>query len=126
MRTWTLQVKRKFDSAHKLNCYNGACANLHGHTWEFQVHVQVTKLMEGVEFGVDFKDVKKTIDEHITDKFDHNFINDILPQPTAENIASYILDTLNPIFKEKFGASVTQVDVWETANSCVSVTDTQK
>lgn len=126
MRTWTLQVTRKFDSAHRLNCYEGACANMHGHTWKFVVHVKVTQLKAGVEFGIDFKDVKKTIDEHITDKFDHHMLNDILSQPTAENIASHILDTLNPIFKSKFGADVVQVDVWETENSCVSVTDTQK
>ena len=58
--------------------------------------------MEGVEFGIDFKDVKQTIDETITDKFDHAMLNNDLEyfkekNPTAENIADYMLETLDKV-----------------------------
>jgi 6-pyruvoyltetrahydropterin/6-carboxytetrahydropterin synthase len=123
----TLRVKRKFDSAHKLNHYVGPCANVHGHTWHFEVYIAISKLMDNVEFGIDFKDIKKTIDELITDKLDHKMLNECVPyfaskNPTAENIAEYILNTLYYVFKEKFNATVNRVDVWETENSCVTVT----
>jgi len=114
---------RKFDSAHKLNHYDGPCANVHGHTWKFEVYVLVPKLMDKVEFGIDFKDVKKTIDEHVTDKLDHHYLNDVITcNPTAENLATFIYTTLSKVFKEKYSADVIRVDLWETENACVTLT----
>jgi 6-pyruvoyltetrahydropterin/6-carboxytetrahydropterin synthase len=119
---YTLRVTQKFDSAHKLNNYVGRCAHLHGHTWRFEVFVLVPKLQEKVEFGIDFKVMKATIEKTVTNKLDHAYLNDIVEQPTAENLSVYIFNTLDAVFKKKFGARVVRVDLWETENACVTLT----
>jgi 6-pyruvoyltetrahydropterin/6-carboxytetrahydropterin synthase len=86
------------------------------------VFVLVPKLQEKVEFGIDFKVMKATIEKTVTNKLDHAYLNDIVEQPTAENLSVYIFNTLDAVFKKKFGARVVRVDLWETENACVTLT----
>ena len=80
--------------AHRLELpYESGCSNLHGHNWIVTVHCRSDKL---TEYGmvVDFKKIK----EVVHGKLDHKYINDVVNfNPTAENMAKWICDTINRI-----------------------------
>lgn len=95
-----ISIKSHFCGAHSLTGYKGLCANLHGHNWEVEVFLRGAKLNH-LGMLVDFKDVKKTL-QAVLEKLDHQHLN-TLPifrkiNPTAENIAKFIFDDLEPEF----------------------------
>lgn len=112
---YTLQVKHFFDAAHQLKdtpeLVTKQCANLHGHT--YAVIAEIKSKDDNVNSAgmvIDFKAVKQVID-----KFDHRYINEVLPeigfedvQPTAENIAYVIAEELMEL-----GVEVKKVSVCE-------------
>jgi 6-pyruvoyltetrahydropterin/6-carboxytetrahydropterin synthase len=104
----------KFDAAHNLVNYHGKCERLHGHTYKIAV------VLEGVPDGegmvMDFAELKATVNEHVLSKLDHAYINDLIPQPSAENIALWIFRTLDAPLKRE-NCSLHEVSVWETEDS---------
>jgi 6-pyruvoyltetrahydropterin/6-carboxytetrahydropterin synthase len=80
-------VTREFDfsSAHRLVEYEGRCENLHGHTYRLSVTVEAPMGKDGMAF--DFIRLKEIVRKEVVDVLDHRFLNDIIPQSTAENIA---------------------------------------
>jgi 6-pyruvoyltetrahydropterin/6-carboxytetrahydropterin synthase len=118
-----LMVEQEFDAAHALRGYQGPCENLHGHTWKAQVVLEGEKLNE-IGILCDFKEVKKIL-WTVLEKFDHHNLND-LPEfskinPSSENLAKYMFETLQP----KFGALtpavvLKKVTVWESRETCAS------
>ena len=100
-----------FDSAHKLLNYDGQCANLHGHTYKLHVSLYGSILKNGLLF--DFVDLKKIVTEKVISKLDHQFINKIIKQPSAENISVWIWNQLEkklPLY---------EIKLWETPTSFV-------
>lgn len=106
----------RFEAAHAIYGYPGACANLHGHSYE--LHVRVTgahgdeKFIGGTGIVMDFKDLKKVVNESVVNKLDHKLIlsekflatkqwvsSDALlkfpSEPTAENLLIYIRNELH-------------------------------
>ena len=118
--TYTLKIVTDFASAHTLRDYPGACSRLHGHNWKVEVEVQATQL-DNVGMGIDFKDVKKAT-RQVTDELDHYYLNEIPPfdrvNPTAENIASYIYQTVSELLNNE-RIKVKAVTLWETERACV-------
>ncbi len=119
---YTLGISGHFDSAHFLKNYNGACANLHGHTWKVDILVSSEKLDE-IGMAIDFKILKKMLNT-ILDKYDHHLINDIKPfdniNPTAENLSREIyIELKSKISKEYKNAKLESVTVWESPNAFV-------
>ena len=107
---WTLRVKRTFAAAHSLPYYDGPCRRLHGHTWFVEVFIRVAELRtEGRCAGMacDFADVKRDI-ETVLDELDHHNVNDVISNPTAENIASWIYGRVRASYPD-----VEKVVVWE-------------
>lgn len=100
-----------FDSAHKLNNYIGKCANLHGHTYKLHVSIKGPIRDNGLVF--DFGDIKECVKIMILDQLDHRFLNDIIEQPSAENISVWIWNEL----KEKL--PLYEIKLWETPTSYV-------
>lgn len=82
-----------FDAAHFLPNYKGKCENLHGHTYRLDVEVEGKIRLDGMV--VDFNEIKKVVDKEVTDKLDHENLNQALNSPTAENIAEWIWKTLD-------------------------------
>ena len=106
----------KFDAAHNLINYHGKCENLHGHTYRLAVVLEGQPDEEGMVF--DFVELKKYVSELVLSKLDHAYINDILPQPTAEYIARWIFKILDkPLKRDNCG--LYEVRVWETESSSV-------
>jgi 6-pyruvoyltetrahydropterin/6-carboxytetrahydropterin synthase len=101
-----------FDSAHQLRDYVGQCANLHGHT--YILHVTVNGPVQKNGLIIDFSTIKKVVKKLILDKLDHKYLNDIINQPSAENITLWIwkqLENKLPLY---------EIKLWETPTSFVT------
>ena len=83
----------EISAAHKLNLnYESKCTNLHGHNWKITVYLRSETLNENGMI-MDFTHIKR----EISDLLDHKVINDVVDfNPTAENLAKYICDSLAP------------------------------
>lgn len=95
MKKWTATKTMEISAAHKLTLpYDSPCSNLHGHNWVISVTVESNEL---TNYGMvmDFKWIKNVV----SDKLDHQCINDVLGDinPTAENMASWIMDEINRV-----------------------------
>ena len=104
----------EFDAAHNLVKYHGKCERLHGHTYKLVVKLEGIPDSEGMVY--DFVQLKKVVKERVVDRFDHAYINDIIPQPTAENITIFVWNELVNTLK-KDNCRLYEVEVWETKTS---------
>jgi len=114
---YTILVKDKFSSAHNLRNYNGKCENIHGHTFEVELLLELEKL-NSIGISIDFKDVKKVLKCEL-EKLDHYYLNQISPfdtiNPSAENIAKFLYKSI-----KKELAELKEVFVWESENARAS------
>lgn len=112
-----------FDSSHRLwddslseednNKIFGKCANSpsHGHTYIVEVTLRSELLKNGMI--VNFNDVKEVFKKEIDLKYDHHFLNDLMPfLTTAENIAKHFYGIMKSNFPETY-----KIRVHETPNS---------
>lgn len=87
------RIKKRIEisGAHSLTLdYESKCQNLHGHNWLIDIYLKSNNLNSN-GMVVDFTHIKKVI----SDKLDHKYLNEIFDfNPTAENIAKWICDTL--------------------------------
>ncbi|MCK4491544.1 MAG: 6-carboxytetrahydropterin synthase QueD [Candidatus Altiarchaeales archaeon] len=102
-----------FDAAHLLPGYRGRCERLHGHTYKLEVVVE-GKVGEG-GMVMDFNHLKEVVEDSIIRKLDHENLNEILENPTAENIVQWIINEL----KNKI--PVYSVKLWEGNGKWVEV-----
>lgn len=105
----------KFDSAHYLPKYKGKCERLHGHTYKMRVTLEGEPDHEGMIF--DFVEMKEIINELVVSKLDHYEINQIIPNPSAENIAVWVWEQISGKFRD---AKLVKVKIWETADCYVT------
>lgn len=109
-------VKRiSFDAAHYLPGYEGKCAQMHGHHWVVELGVK-GPINEETGIVVDFVHLSDFLKEYVVDKFDHTLLNDIIPNPTAENLARYIL-MYTIRLEVKTGCKLAFIKCWETEDS---------
>ena len=64
-----------FETGHALYGYDGACRNIHGHSYKLYVTVIGLPIddIEHVKYGmvIDFKDLKKIVNQEVVEVFDH-------------------------------------------------------
>jgi 6-pyruvoyltetrahydropterin/6-carboxytetrahydropterin synthase len=108
----------RFEAAHVLPHHPGKCARLHGHSYRFEVAVAGPLQRSGPATGmvVDFDDLSAIVRPHVVDRLDHASLNDLLVNPTAEEIALWIWAEL----AERVPGLV-EIVVWETQNACAVV-----
>lgn len=109
-----LRKEFTFDAAHNLVRYHGKCEKLHGHTYKMAVTISGEPGEEGMV--MDFVEMKRVVDDEIVSKFDHAYLNDIIPQPSAENLARYAFEKLDPLLRAP-NHSLYEVSVWESPTS---------
>ncbi|WP_025270190.1 6-carboxytetrahydropterin synthase QueD [Hippea sp. KM1] len=110
-----ITITDDFAAAHRLNNYNGACENLHGHNFIVEVSVVCDKL-DKAYIAIDFKELK-AITKGILSKLDHRYLNELEPfkstNPTSEMIAKYIFDELKKALTGK-DCKPSRVSVYES------------
>ena len=105
-----IQKRLEIAACHRLDLsYESKCANLHGHNWHITVYCKA-KGLNGDGMVVDFKHVKQRIHDYL----DHGFLNELLPfNPTAENIAKWIVDTVPHCYRADVEESDNNVATYE-------------
>ncbi|MBZ5672173.1 MAG: 6-carboxytetrahydropterin synthase QueD [Acidobacteriia bacterium] len=110
-----ISVEYTFAAGHALRGYKGKCENVHGHNYRVQVMVNGEQL-DSTGLLMDFVDLRRGI-KGLVERLDHRFLNDLAPfdkvNPSAENLAKYFSDELEPQVRER-GLQVQAVTVWET------------
>ena len=113
----SVKVEAYFSAAHKLRNYKGKCESLHGHNWKVEVVVVRFKL-DKAGMAMDFKALKTEL-KKVLERLDHSYLNSMAyfkkANPTSENIAKYIYDTLRARIKD-----ISTVTVWESDNSAAT------
>lgn len=118
---YELKVVSRFAAAHQLRMVAEKCENLHGHNWRVEACVKGRELNQA---GVlmDFGEIKIHLRE-IIESLDHKFLNELhlfdQGNPSSENIARYIAQTLNAKIAST-GIGVSRVSVWESDDSCAT------
>jgi len=105
----TVSKTFRFEAAHKLIGYDGDCANLHGHSYVLEIQVKGEVDEQG--FVMDFKQLKHFVQTKVIDLLDHVYLNDIIKNPTAENIVIWIVRKLQQ------DLMIHKVRLWETVDS---------
>jgi 6-pyruvoyltetrahydropterin/6-carboxytetrahydropterin synthase len=137
-------VVRKFhiDAGHRIFGHENKCSSLHGHSYSFEVYAKaedLDNLGRVIDFGVLKEKIGNWLEEHWDhamilwegDPAGHQWIDELqayppfhdqkvylLPfNPTAENLASFLLEKSNELLIET-GIKVAKVVCWETPNCC--------
>ena len=103
----------RFEAAHQLSWHPGKCANLHGHSYVLEIEAIGELDQRGVV--MDFSELDALIDP-IVDVLDHSFLNDLVANPTAEVIAQWIANQLEPR-----GVNWSRIRLWETEDGSVLI-----
>lgn len=127
----------QFCAGHRVHKHEGKCAHPHGHNYVAFFHARAAEGLDDIGRVIDFSVLKDRIGAWIDENWDHGFIyfhkdfycremfrancqnwkNYSLPfNPTAENMARYLVEHVCPIVMEGTGVDVTKVVIWETEN----------
>jgi 6-pyruvoyltetrahydropterin/6-carboxytetrahydropterin synthase len=131
-----LTVSTHFSAAHRLarpdlsfeenSQIYGKCArpNGHGHNYHLDVTVK-GQIDPRTGMLVDLGALNQAIVDHVTEPMDHTFLNKDISYfekvvPTAENIAFYICQVLEPRVRE-LGAELHRIKLYESPNNSCEV-----
>jgi 6-pyruvoyltetrahydropterin/6-carboxytetrahydropterin synthase len=135
----------RFCAGHRLFGHEGRCAFLHGHNYRVDLEVVPAGdagAVDAVGRVVDFSLIKRRMLGWLDDHWDHAFIvfaDDapalaavraarptkyfVLPwNPTAENMARYLLEVVAPRVLDDLGVVARRVALWETDEACAVAT----
>ncbi len=129
-----------FESAHALEGYDGACREIHGHSYKLFVTVkgEPIKDISNPKCGmvIDFGDLKRVVNEEVISRLDHAFVmrrsdkgealaKDLAPhfsnvilvdyQPTCENMLADFAMRIAPRLPQ--GVELYSLKLHETATS---------
>ena len=137
--TITATRKLEFDAAHRVMLHESKCKNLHGHRYVVEVTAQAPEL-DSLGRVVDFGELKQKLGSWIDENWDHQtilFKKDkplgdaiaaqtgqpifyLASNPTAENMANYLLKEICPtLFKGPL--KIVKITLRETPNCWVEV-----
>jgi len=97
----------RFEAAHHLPRHPGKCVNPHGHSYRFQLTLDLP-VDPDTGMTMDFGDIEAAVKSRILDRCDHRDMNDIMDNPTAENIVVWIWRQLH-----EGVPGLSSVELWE-------------
>ena len=121
-------VKHTISMGHRLQSYKGICSSLHGHNVVVEAHF--TSKDKFLDFKVLHEHLKAVLDD-----FDHAMVleeNDpivaalapfsirtvlLSHEPTTENIAAYVLNSLLHVLPETFAVKVRETEKYYASTS---------
>lgn len=132
----------QFCAGHRVMNHESKCRNMHGHNYVALFHAEADDL-DNLGRVIDFSVLKECIGGWIDENWDHGFIFyniddevryalNMVPNqkvyemdsnPTAENMGLHLLHVVCPQVLNNTGVKVTKVEIWETENCKVEVTD---
>ncbi|KKM20935.1 hypothetical protein LCGC14_1640490 [marine sediment metagenome] len=111
----TIEISRTFrlQSAHRLPNVpeDHKCHRMHGHSWTINIYLTGETEPE-MGWVADFADIGAIWRERIHDVLDHRVMNDVIPNPTSENVCMWIYGTLVGLV-QAIGLRITEVEVSE-------------
>jgi len=133
----TIVRRVQFCAGHRLLKHEGECSHLHGHNYVVYFHA-TAQTLDSVGRVIDFSVLKDRLGGWIETHWDHGFIcykqdhearealSAIEAQkvfllddnPTAENLARYLLNVVGPRELAGTGTQLIRVVLWETENCC--------
>lgn len=137
----TITRKLEFDAGHRVMNHESKCATLHGHRYVVEVTATADNL-DSIGRIIDFSVLKAKIGEWIDLHWDHTtivFEQDLATiqglhmcpsfksiwispwNPTAENMADYLLRSVCPKVLEGTGVAVIALKLYETPNCWAEV-----
>ena len=127
-----------FEMAHALTKYDGACRNIHGHSYKLYVTIsgKPNQDKNSPKYGmiIDFTDLKRIVNETVIDKFDHALVlsedncfgsienTKLIPvpfQPTCENLLIHFSELILPCLPT--GVTLEKLRMYETATSFAEI-----
>lgn len=132
----TCTRRLEFDAGHRVMNHESKCATLHGHRYVVEVTAEAFAL-DSIGRVIDFSVLKEKVGGWIDEKWDHTTLvceEDLLVasalvglpsykgpficpfNPTAENMAEYLLHHVCPLVLADTGVRVTRVRLYETPN----------
>lgn len=129
----TMLAKRYHDfcAGHRVHGHESKCAHLHGHN--YRVHFDVQGSLDALGRVMDFSVIKSKLCQWLEDNWDHKFLVwekdpiaayliDIdktgvikVPfNPTAENMAEYLVTKVGPMQLQDTGCVLVSVEISET------------
>lgn len=132
----TIMRRIRFCAGHRLLRHGGMCEHFHGHNYVADFFVE-GNTQDEVGRVVDFSELKRRVKGWIDEYWDHSFLISheddnarqalemvepsrfyVLPyNPTAENMAKYLLEEVCPQVLDGSGANAVSVRIWETQDS---------
>ena len=129
--TFTAMREHEIACGHRVWGHESKCAHLHGHNYLFTFHCEASAL-DAVGRVVDFSVIKSTLCQWLEDNWDHRFLlhkdDPLAPHllslddtvqclpfnPTAENLAQYLVSVVGPLVLAGSGVRLTRCAVGET------------
>ncbi len=127
-----------FEMSHCLNNYDGACKNIHGHSYKLFVTLrgEPSRDKSSSSYGMvmDFTQLKKMVKDNILDVFDHSIVieknspfiefikqidtkkNIVDFQPTCENLVLHFKQQIESFLPQN--VELYKMVLYETASSC--------
>lgn len=136
----TITRSLEFDAAHRVMNHESKCATLHGHRYKIQV-VATAEQLDSIGRVIDFSVIKEKLGTWLDENWDHTAIFCRADEktregfkmmegkkcaylldnnPTAENMADYLLNKICPELFKDTGVTVLEVIVHETPNCFAS------
>lgn len=137
----TIMRRIKFCAGHRLFKHESKCAFFHGHNYTADFYVSGEE-MDAVGRIIDFSQLKILFKGWLDEHWDHGFllyeeddnginaIKQVVPckyyimpyNPTAENMARYLLEVVCPQLLGGLGVKASKVVIWETDEAFAEAT----
>ena len=90
-----------YEMAHALHRYDGACANIHGHSYRLEVTITGPVITDPTHpkcgMIIDFGDLKRIVQTSVLDEFDHALVlNSAMKNNIFNNIENIIFVDYQP------------------------------